>query len=76
MSSDSIVPYRMGPEAVELAAKMPPLARSVVHTEGVALINQWIDQVIDSSYENADACQEGNTSGGGLPLIGGLPLLP
>ena len=63
-------------EAVELAAKMPPLARSVVHEEGVALINQWIDQVIDSSYENADACQEGNTSGGGLPLIGGLPLLP
>jgi hypothetical protein len=76
MSSDSIVPYRMGPEAVELAAKMPPLARSVVHDEAVALINQWIDQVIDSSYENADACQEGNTSGGGLPLIGGLPLLP
>jgi parallel beta-helix repeat protein len=76
LASDSIVPYRMGPEAVELAAKMPPLARSVVHEEGVALMNQWIDQVIDESYENADACQEGNTSGGGLPLIGGLPLLP
>ncbi|WP_370262342.1 parallel beta-helix domain-containing protein [Limnobacter sp.] len=76
VSADSIVPYRMGPEAVELAAKMPPLARSVVDTEAVTLINQWIDQVIDSSYENADACQQSNNSGGGLPLIGGLPLVP
>lgn len=72
LSSDSIVPFRMGPEAVELAAKMPPLARSVVHDEAVAVINQWIDTVLDSSYENADACETPNNSGGGLPLIGGV----
>ncbi|HEY1058311.1 MAG TPA: parallel beta-helix domain-containing protein [Limnobacter sp.] len=75
-ANDSIVPYRIGPEAVQLAAKMPPLGRSVVQDEAVTLITQWINTVIDSSYKNADACQENNQSGGGLPLVGGLPLLP
>ncbi len=55
-ADDSILPYRLGPEATSLAAKMPPLARSVVHTEGWELIRKWIDTVVDDSYPNADAC--------------------
>ena len=66
---DSILPYRLGPEATTLAAKMPPLARSVVHTEAWELINTWIDTVVDDSYPNANAC--GDSGGGGF---GGLPL--
>ena len=62
-ADESILPYRLGPEATTLAAMMPPLARSVVHTEGWELINQWIDNVVDESYANADACSSG---GGGL----------
>lgn len=55
---DSILPYRIGEEAVVAAAKMPPLARSVVHAEAFDLISQWIDTVVDNSYANADACVE------------------
>ena len=60
-ASDSIVPYRVGPDATTIAARMPPLARSVVHTEGYDLLVDWIDNVVDDSYEDADAC-----SGGGF----------
>lgn len=35
---------------------MPPIARSVTHAEASALLNQWINNVVDSSYTNADAC--------------------
>ncbi|WP_348673167.1 parallel beta-helix domain-containing protein [uncultured Abyssibacter sp.] len=60
-AADSIVPYRIGPEADTIAARMPPIARSVVHDEAHALLVEWIDTVIDDSYANADAC-----GGGGL----------
>lgn len=70
LANNSIVPFRMNTN--ELAAKMPPLARSVVDEEAVSLINQWINQVIDSSYENADACQARSNSGG-LPGLGSIP---
>lgn len=76
MANDSIVPYRIGPEATTLAAKMPPIGRSVVQDEAVALITQWINTVVDSSYKNADACQAAQQSSGGLPIVGKLPLLP
>ena len=65
-AADSILPYRLGPEATTLAAKMPPLARSVVHSEAWELINQWIDTVVDENYPNADACG-GDEGGLGLP---------
>ena len=66
-ADDSILPYRLGPEATSLAARMPPLARSVVHEEAWALISLWIDTVVDDSYPNADAC--GDAGGGfGFPL--------
>ncbi|PWN55935.1 parallel beta-helix domain-containing protein [Abyssibacter profundi] len=63
-ASDSIVPYRIGPEADTIAARMPPIARSVVHDEAHALLVDWIDNVVDDSYPNADAC----SSGGAFPL--------
>jgi parallel beta-helix repeat protein len=69
-ANDSIMVYRMGPEATTPAAMMPPLARSVVHTEGVAVVAEWIDRVVDASYEDADNCT--GSSGGGLGgIIGG-----
>lgn len=72
-ADDSILVYRMGPEATTVAARMPPLARSVVHDEAVALMTQWIDSVVDDSYEDADACVGGG--GGLIPGLPGLPLL-
>ena len=53
------MPYRIGPEADTIAARMPPIARSVVHAEAHALLTQWIDTVVDDSYANADACDSG-----------------
>ena len=67
-ADESILPYRLGPDATTLAAMMPPLARSVVHTEGWELINEWIDNVVDESYPNADACNASDDGGLGLPL--------
>lgn len=51
----SIMPYRMA--SLDPEAKMPPLARSVADQEGVSLVQQWIDTVVDGSY--ADAGCEG-----------------
>ncbi len=62
----SILPYRLGPEATTLAARMPPLARSTVHQGAFDLVTLWINTVVDSSYDNADACNGGG--GGGLPF--------
>lgn len=70
---ESILPYRLGPEATTLAARMPPLARSAIDQEAFDLITQWINNVVDDSYPNADAC--GGGGGGGLPFpFPGLPL--
>jgi uncharacterized repeat protein (TIGR03806 family) len=74
-SADSILPYRIGPEATTLAAMMPPLGRSVVQIEAYDLINQWIDQVVDSTYKNADACQT-TSSGSGAPVPLGGNFIP
>lgn len=57
--ADSIVPYRIGPEATTPAAKMPPLARSVVHAEAHALIEQWIQDVVkadEAKYPGSTGC--------------------
>ncbi|EKF73784.1 hypothetical protein A11A3_11908 [Alcanivorax hongdengensis A-11-3] len=35
---------------------MPPIARSVTHDEASALLDQWINTVVDSSYSNGSAC--------------------
>jgi uncharacterized repeat protein (TIGR03806 family) len=57
--ADSILPFRLGPEADTPAARMPPLARSVVHDEGHALIEQWIQQVVvkdEAKYPGSTSC--------------------
>jgi uncharacterized repeat protein (TIGR03806 family) len=59
---DSIMPFRIGPTATTPAARMPPLARSVVHAEGHALIEQWIRDVIvkdESKYPGSTSCSGG-----------------
>ena len=50
-SGDSIVSFRL--HAEDSSINMPPIARSVVHDEAVALIDQWINGVVNSSYEDA-----------------------
>lgn len=50
-ADESIVSFRIHGE--DSGINMPPVARSVVHTEGVALIDQWINTVVNSSYDNA-----------------------
>ncbi|QBM17764.1 hypothetical protein MARI_18850 [Marinobacter sp. JH2] len=54
----SIVSCRVG-SADDPQKNMPPIAKSVVHEEGVALLNSWIANVVDDDYENADACGDG-----------------
>jgi len=54
-SEASIVTCRMEAEH-DPQRLMPPIARSVAHDEAVALIRQWIDTVVSSSYENGQAC--------------------
>ncbi len=59
---DSIMPFRIGPSATTPAARMPPLARSVVHTQGHALIEQWIRDVIvkdEAKYPGSTSCTGG-----------------
>lgn len=57
--ADSILPFRIGPTATTPAARMPPIARSVVDEEGHALIEQWIAQVVvkdESKYPGSTSC--------------------
>ena len=42
-AEESIIAYRM--KSVEAGVLMPELGRTLVHDEGVALINQWIDNM-------------------------------
>jgi uncharacterized repeat protein (TIGR03806 family) len=56
----SILEFRVGPDADTPAERMPSLARSVMHDEGHALIEQWIRDVIvrdDAKYPNSESCE-------------------
>jgi len=56
----SITEFRIGPDAISPSAKMPPLARSVVHSEGHALVEQWIRDVVvvdEAKYPNSSSCE-------------------
>lgn len=60
----SILPFRMA--SAEAGVKMPPIARSLVHGEAVALIDTWIGDVLPTpDTENEEVC---------TGLLGGLPL--
>ena len=54
-SADSIVACRLAAEN-DPQRMMPPIARSVAHNEASALMNQWIDTVVDGDYTNAGGC--------------------
>ena len=54
-SGDSIVACRLAAEN-DPQRMMPPIARSVAHDEASALMNQWIDTVVDGDYTNAGSC--------------------
>jgi uncharacterized repeat protein (TIGR03806 family) len=56
----SILEFRIGPDADTPAERMPSLARSVMHGEGHALVEQWIRDVIvvdEEKYPNSSACE-------------------
>lgn len=59
-ANGSILPFRMN-IAGNPEIQMPPISRSVIHTQGVAGVRDWIDNVVDDSYDNAESC-----GGGGL----------
>lgn len=55
----SILPFRISDEATTAAARMPPIARSVVHAEGHALIQQWVRDVLvvdEDKYPGSSGC--------------------
>jgi uncharacterized repeat protein (TIGR03806 family) len=63
-SEGSIISYRL--HSVSPSVQMPPISRSVKHREAVAIVDSWINTVIDNRYENAD-CADGG-SGSSLPF--------
>lgn len=55
----SILEFRISPAATSAAARMPPLARSVVDTEAHDLIRDWINDVVkadESKYPGSTQC--------------------
>lgn len=50
-AADSIVSFRLHSE--DLSVQMPPMARSVKHEEATALVDLWINTVLDRDYDNA-----------------------
>jgi len=50
-AGSSIASYRI--HAQDSSINMPPVARSVVHAEGAALIDDWINTVVNGSYQGA-----------------------
>jgi hypothetical protein len=51
-AAKSILEYRISADATTPAARMPPIARSVVDVAGHALVEQWIDDVVTEEYED------------------------
>lgn len=65
----SIMSYRVG--SAEAGIRMPPIARSVVHGEASALINEWINTGLPGvNAENNDEIQNENSCNDSeLPLL-------
>jgi hypothetical protein len=53
-SNGSILSFRI--HSTDASAQMPPIARSVTANEAVAVIDDWIDTVVDGRYEGS-GCQ-------------------
>lgn len=54
----SIVSCRVG-SSQDPQRMMPPIGRSVTHAEALALLDNWIGNVVTTDYENGDACGDG-----------------
>ena len=55
----SIIEFRISPDAQTPAARMPPVARSVVDVEGHALVREWINNVVrrdEEAYPGSSDC--------------------
>ena len=68
-ASSSIMPHRVG--SAEAGVRMPPIARSVVHGEGSALINEWVNTGLPGvdNEKETDVENENNCSDSDLPLL-------
>lgn len=55
-ANKSIITYRIGPDADTAAARMPPIARSIPDTQAFDLLTQWVNTVVDNSYDGASGC--------------------
>jgi hypothetical protein len=53
-ASGSNVSFRV--HSSDPSAQMPRIARSVSHNEAVAILDDWIDNVVDGRYEGS-GCQ-------------------
>lgn len=51
VSDNSIISYRIGTSLA--GQRMPPVARSVNHGEAVAIINDWVNNVMNDEYPNS-----------------------
>tara|TARA_R110000787_G_scaffold15088_30_gene46548 strand:+ start:4640 stop:7768 length:3129 start_codon:yes stop_codon:yes gene_type:complete len=50
-AENSIASFRI--HAEDSSVNMPPVARSVAHDEGIALIDHWINNVLNNNYDGA-----------------------
>jgi uncharacterized repeat protein (TIGR03806 family) len=55
----SVMEYRISSAATGAPARMPPLARSVVDDAGHALVEQWIRDVVDTTYPDSGCASSG-----------------
>jgi len=58
-ANQSILEFRISPAADTPAARMPPIARSVVDTEAHALVRNWINNVVrvdETRYPGSSGC--------------------
>lgn len=70
----SLLPIRVA--STQAGIKMPPTARSVMQTEAVDLLTQWINNVVaDHSAPGANTCGSGS-SFLPIPLMAPLPVVP
>ena len=53
---DCRVAHPQDGETFDPARAMPSVARSVAHDEAIALMRDWINKVVDESYENGSDC--------------------
>lgn len=54
-AAESILHFRMNSNEPDV--KMPEIARSVIHDQAVALVQDWIDNVVDGDYQGA-GCED------------------